>query len=94
MPTSRRRHTITEVGLVDEAFSAVRALGVEPDAKDLVVRGARALLAELNQEQADQQRRVELRERLIRRTTSPDAVETAAAVWAHEGSWARNLPDD
>lgn len=85
---------VTEVGPVADAFEEIRRLGFDPDPKDLLVRGARQFAAEIRQGRTDEARRRELRERLIRRTTSPAGVDTAAAMWAHEQAWARNLPDE
>lgn len=94
LPTKRPRHTVTEVGLVESAFEDVRRLGLEPDPRDLMIRGAAELVSEITKARAGSERRRALGERLIQRATHPDGVDKAAAVWAHEESWARNMPDD
>lgn len=92
MPTQRPRHTITETGDVAVAFQRVRALGVTPDPKQLVVLGAERLVEDAQREHDEDDRRRCLREELLR-STLDGSVNTEAALAAHERGWT-HLGDD
>jgi hypothetical protein len=87
MPTTRRRHAITETPPVQEALDELRAeLGSDKvPMGDLVVLGARAKLAELRAERDDKlARRQRLADRIRNREPlgDPKAAEEAKRSWA------------
>lgn len=89
MPTKRPRHTITEVGAVEEALAQLRAEIGEPDFRELVVLGVERKLEREHESARNEKRRAELRERLIARTTQPGGVDRDAASVVREVGWAR-----
>jgi hypothetical protein len=91
MPTKRPRHTITEVGAVEEAFALLRAEVGDPDLRELVVLGAQRKLELEHERGRTAARRRGLRERLIARTTEPGAIDRAAATAARERGFSREL---
>jgi hypothetical protein len=91
MPTKRPRHTITEVGAVEEAFALLRAEVGDPDLRELVVLGAQRKLELEHERERTAARRCELRERLIARTTEPGAIDRAAATAVRERGFSREL---
>ena len=91
MPTNRQRHTITEVGAVEEALVRLRSKLGEADLRELVVLGVERKLELEQQRQQGEQRGAELRERLAARSTRPGAVDRAAAAAVREGGWSRAL---
>ncbi|MEX2447352.1 MAG: hypothetical protein WD404_01240 [Solirubrobacterales bacterium] len=91
MPTKRPRHTITEVGPVEDALTLLRAEIGEPDLRELVVLGAERKLELEDERERAAARRRELRERLIARTTEPGAIDPAAAAAVRERGFSREL---
>ncbi len=91
MPTKRRRHTITEVGDVEEALERVRAIDGEPDIRELVVLGADAALRRAEERTGDEERRKALQERLIERTTTGSGIDLKAAAEVRRHGWSRPL---
>lgn len=65
MPTKRRRHTITEVGDVEEALRRVRAVDGEPDIRELVVLGAEEALRRAAERDEDAERREQAKRDLV-----------------------------
>lgn len=84
MPTKRRRHTITEVGDVEQALERVRAVDGEPDIRELVVLGAEAAV-----ERAAERER--LKERLIARLATGEGIDLEAAEEVRQHGWSRPL---
>lgn len=93
MPTKRPRHTITEVGPVEEAFALLRAEVGEPDPRELIVLGAQRKLELEREHERSAAHRRELRERLIARTTEPGAIDRVAAAAVRERGFSRE-PDE
>ncbi len=91
MPTKRRRHTITEVGAVEEALDRVRAVDGEPDIRELVVLGAQEALRRSAEREGDEERRKALQERLIERTTTGAGLDLEAAAEVRRHGWSRPL---
>lgn len=89
MPTSRRRHTITEVGSVEKALDRVRAATGEPDIRELVVLGADVLLERQRVAREREGRREELRRRLIDRASTGEGIDLVAATEVRRGGWSR-----
>lgn len=65
MPTQRRRHTITEVGDVEEALERVRAVDGDPDIRQLVVLGAEEAVRRSEERRKDGDRRERARRDLL-----------------------------
>lgn len=89
MPTTRRRHAVTETPLVQEALDELRAeLGSDKlPMGELVVLGARAKLAALRAEREDvMMRRRRLADRIRNRELPPVDLEVAEEA---KRSWAR-----
>lgn len=88
MPTTRKRHTITETPPVEEALTALREeAGLRVDLAELVVIGARAKLSEIltaRQDAAGGRHRIAER---VRRAEIPADPDAADAV--RRGGWAR-----
>lgn len=86
MPTKRRRHSITETPRVEAALNRLRAQ-MQTDRLelgDLVVRGAEAKLAELeNQGERDAELRRRLADRIRegRINVDPEIAKQARASW-------------
>lgn len=89
MPTTRPRHTITEVGAVADALSRVRATTGGVDLRELIVLGAEAKLEREEQRAQAVERSAALRERLIARSTRPGAADLEAAREVRRRGWAR-----
>lgn len=91
MPTKRRRHTITEVGDVEEALQRVRDVKGEPNIRELVVLGAEVAVDRAVRSERDGAERQELRERLIRRMTTGEGIDLEAAEEVRRHGWSRPL---
>ena len=89
MPTTRPRHTITEVGDVEDALQRVRKQTGSADVRELIVLGAEAKLEREQERLRSAARRAELRERLIARTAHPGGVDVEAAAEVRRHGWAR-----
>ena len=89
MPTTRRRHTITETPPVEEALAPLRVLvGARIDLAELVVIGARAKVASLRTEGAEVTAlRDALAERILRRDIP---IDLDAAEEVRRTGWARS----
>lgn len=91
VPTKRPRHTITEVGPVEEALDRVRAVHPDVDLRKLIVLGADELVRQTESEHRLKAYRAALRQRLVERTTAANGVDGGAAAYAREHGWARDL---
>lgn len=87
MPTRHRRHSITETPRVREALEPLRRRGLKVDLADLLVLGAEQRLQQLEREQADEERRRELRLDLVRRLRTGEGLDVAAAYEVRETGW-------
>jgi hypothetical protein len=87
MPTRHPRHSITETPRVRAALDPLRRRGVKLELGDLVVRGAEQQLRELEEEQAEEERRRELRLDLVRRLRTGEGLDVAAAYEVRETGW-------
>jgi hypothetical protein len=92
MPTTRRRHAITETPPVQEALDELRAaLGSDRvPLGDVVIRGAREIAAELREEKSDKARRLHRLADRIRNREGFD-VDLKAAEEVRRTGWARPL---
>ncbi len=93
VPTTRRRHAITETPAVQAALDELRAeLGSDGvDMADLVIRGAREKVAETR---AADEGRARAREKLAQWVLAGDIPGDPAAALEARESWQRKLPGD
>ncbi len=93
VPTKRPRHTITEVGPVEEALDRVRAVQPDVDLRKLIVLGADEVVRRAELERHYKAYQAALRARLVERTTAAGGVDGEAAAYVREHGWARD-PDE
>ena len=87
MPTRRPRHSITETPPVREALDSLRRRGERVKLDDLVIRGARDRLREIEVGRGEVAEKAELRRELIKQLRSGDGLEAAAAYEVREHGW-------
>jgi hypothetical protein len=87
MPTSRKRHTVTETPNVEQALAPLRASGISVDLPELVIKGAGAKLDEARKATADDARRRTLRERFLKNSRAGGRVDLEVALKVREDSW-------
>jgi len=87
MPTTRKRHTITETPPVEEALAPLRASGISVDVSELVIKGAGVKLDEAREVQANDDRRRALRERFLDRTRRGAGIDLDVALKVREDAW-------
>lgn len=91
MPTKRRRHTITEVGAVEEALERVRAVDGEPDVRELVVLGAEEAVRRAQERDNDEERRARAKRDLIDWLTNGPGLDLEAAEEVRRHGFSRPL---
>ena len=84
---------ITEVGPVEDALARVRAATGSADLRELIVLGAEAKLDADRRREGAEERRAELKRRLLERTTTPGEVDVEALEWVHQHGWVRDFDD-
>jgi hypothetical protein len=72
---------------VREALDALRLRGERVRMGDLVIRGARERLRELEAEREDEAHRAELRRDLVRRLHTGEGLDAEAAYEVREHGW-------
>jgi hypothetical protein len=87
VPTSHPRHSITETPPVREALDTLRRRGERVRLDELVIRGARDRLREIEAEQDDDARKAELRRRLVERLRTGEGLDATAAYEVRERGW-------
>jgi hypothetical protein len=87
VPTRHPRHSITETPSVREALDELRRCGERVRLGDLVIRGARQRLAELQAERDEQAHKRDLRLRLIERLRTGEGLDAVAAYEVREHGW-------
>ena len=87
MPTRHPRHSITETPPVREALDALRRRGERVRLDDLVIRGARERLREVDAIRASDARDAELRQQLIQQLRSGEGLDVEAAYEVSERGW-------
>jgi len=89
MPTSRKRHSVTETDEVASALDRIRAADAtgQVNLAELVVLGAERKLQDLALRRDDERRRGELRERFLARTASGEGIDWDAMDEVHERGW-------
>lgn len=92
MPTTRRRHAITETPPVQEALDELRAaLGSDRvPMGDVVIRGAQSMAAEVREKKSERARRLNRLADRIRNREGFD-VDLAAAEEVRRTGWARPI---
>lgn len=88
MPTKHPRVSVTLTPPLQEARAELRRHGVDVSVAELALAGAREMLAAAVARDADEQRRVELRGRLVRRLRS-GAFDAEALDEVRERGWTR-----
>jgi hypothetical protein len=87
VPTRHPRHSVTETPPVREALDALRLRGERVRMGDLVIRGARERLRELEAERDDEAERAELRRQLVERLRTGEGIDVDAAYEVREHGW-------
>lgn len=87
MPTRHPRHSVTETPPVREALDALRVRGERVRMGDLVIRGARERLRELESERDDEAKRAELRRQLVEQLHTGEGIDVDAAYEVREHGW-------
>jgi len=72
---------------VREALDALRVRGERVQMGELVIRGARERLRELEAERDDEAQRAELRRRLVERLHTGEGIDVDAAYEVREHGW-------
>lgn len=89
VPTTRKRHTLTETDPVQQALAPLRAQGHAVDLGELVVLGAQSKLAELDRARHDEAHRRQLREQFLELAAGGPTFDLDAALEVRERGWAR-----
>jgi hypothetical protein len=87
VPTSHPRHSITETPPVREALDALRRRGERVRLDDLVIRGARERLREMEAARDEQDRNTELRRQLVQQLRTGEGLDADAAYEVRERGW-------
>lgn len=87
VPTSHPRHSITETPPMQEALDALRRRGERIRLGDLVIRGARERLRELQADQGEEARKAELRRQLVEQLHTGEGLDADAAYEVRERGW-------
>jgi hypothetical protein len=87
MPTRHPRHSITETPPVREALDALRRRGEQVRLDDLVIRGARERLREMEIARAEETRNAELRRQLVEQLRTGEGLDVDAAYEVRERGW-------
>ncbi|MGD0454071.1 MAG: hypothetical protein ABSB69_10780 [Solirubrobacteraceae bacterium] len=87
MPTRLPRHSITETPPVREALDALRRRGERVRLDDLVIRGARDRLREMELARDDEARNTELRRQLVEQLRTGEGLDADAAYEVRERGW-------
>lgn len=87
VPTRRPRHSITETPPVREALDSLRRRGERVKLDDLVIRGARDRLRELEVGRGEEAEKAELRRELIEQLRTGDGLDVDAAYEVSEHGW-------
>jgi hypothetical protein len=87
VPTSHPRHSITETPPVREALDALRRRGERVRLDDLVIRGARERLREMEAARDEETRNAELRRQLVEQLRTGEGLDVDAAYEVRERGW-------
>jgi galactokinase len=89
VPTTRKRHSVTETERVERALQPLRDAGVPIDFTELVARGAESVADELAASVADDERRLVLRRAFVQRSASGTGYDVPAVGDARALAWER-----
>jgi hypothetical protein len=89
VPTKHPRVSVTVTPPLREARERLHSRGVNASVAELALAGAHALLAEVEAHEVHEQRRGELRRRLVRRLRDGDALDGEALRDVRESGWTR-----
>jgi hypothetical protein len=87
VPTRHPRHSITETPPVREALDSLRRRGERVKLDDLVIRGARDRLREIDAGRGEAAEKAELRRELIEQLRTGEGLDAAAAHAVREHGW-------
>jgi hypothetical protein len=87
VPTRHPRHSITETPPVREALDALRRRGERVRLDDLVIRGARERLQEMEVAHDEETRNAELRRQLVEQLRTGEGLDADAAYEVRERGW-------
>jgi hypothetical protein len=87
VPTRHPRHSITETPPVREALDSLRRRGERVKLDDLVIRGARDRLREIEVRRGEEAEKAELRRQLIEQLRTGDGLDATAAYEVGEHGW-------
>jgi hypothetical protein len=87
VPTRHPRHSITETPPVREALDALRRRGERVRLDDLVIRGARERLREMEVARDEETRNAELRRQLVEQLHTGEGLDVDAAYEVRERGW-------
>jgi hypothetical protein len=87
VPTRHARHSVTETPPVREALDALRLRGERVRMGDLVIRGARERLRELEAERGEGAEKAELRRQLVEQLHTGEGIDVDAAYEVREHGW-------
>jgi hypothetical protein len=87
MPTRHPRHSITETPRVKDALDALRRRGERVRLDDLVIRGARERLREMESSREEDARNAKLRQNLVERLRTGEGLDVDAAYEVSEHGW-------
>jgi len=89
VPTKHPRVSVTVTPPLQEARERLRRRGVNASVAELALAGAHELLAAAEAQDADGQRRRELRQRLTQRLRGGDALDADALREVRQSGWTR-----
>jgi len=87
MPTTRKRHSVTETEEVERALEPLRERGVPFDLAQLVVLGAAALEQQVVARERDDELRRARREQFLERTRRGLGIDVDVAVRVRDQGW-------
>jgi hypothetical protein len=87
VPTRHPRHSVTETPPVREALDALRLRGERVRMGDLVIRGARERLREMETERDKAAEKAELRRQLVEQLRTGEGIDVDAAYEVREHGW-------
>jgi hypothetical protein len=94
MPTKRRRHMITETAEIEMALEPLRARGVSVTLPELVIKGAKTTLAEVQAAADDADHNRAARERFLERARTGAGLDPDILLDPRRPAWKRPEVDE